>query len=239
MCWSRLTTLCVLVVFRRRCRWVGSQRGRRSVRAAEHRRQARDAEREAADQHCAALQRLLAGHAMGHDDHPAVSRAPAGRPRPLEHRVERRLARCAGEDERQPGEHEHDVRAEEVRVGVPARGQEQDEVQGQAERRRQPRIEPEQHEQPDRDLGQRHSNAGRAGERLREPANQEPARSVQREPVKLRADPGRRSRVQEARVGELLPAPVDEGRPEEHTQRNESGGWVDALGHAADANRPT
>jgi hypothetical protein len=122
---------------------------------------------------------------------------------------------------------------------VPARRQEQDQVEGKPERRRDPRLESKQDEQPDGDLGEGDSHAGRARERFREPADQEPPGCARGEPVQLRADPGRRSRVQEARVGELLPSRVDKRRAEEQAEREEGGGGIEAREHGPDANQRT
>src|SRR5262249_41686913 len=50
--------------------------------------------------------------------------------------LQRRLPRGPRDHERQPGEHEHDVRAQEVGMRVPAVGEEEQRVQGQAGPRR-------------------------------------------------------------------------------------------------------
>ena len=145
-----------------------------------------------------------------------AGRRPAAARRDLVERVvERRLSGRAGEHERKPGEHEHDVRAEEVGVGLPAVGEEEQQVQRQPDAGGGTRREPADHEQSDHDLDERHRDAGELRLRNGERAEHETAGRPVREGAQLGADVGRGERVQETRVTQLLKAGVDERHAEE------------------------
>ena len=99
--------------------------------------------------------------------------------------VERRLTRGAGQHEGQPGEYEDDVRAEEVGVRVPARGQKQDQVESKPDGGRRPGHQSQQHEQTDSDLDQCHADAGEDGKVQRRRPEQKAARASRGEGVEL------------------------------------------------------
>ena len=134
---------------------------------------------------------------------------------PLEQRRERRLAGGPHEGERQPREHEHDVRAEEVRIRMPAVGQEQHQVEQEADDGRRAREEPGRDEQADCDLHQRDAHSGQARVRDRERAQQKAAGSAVGEPAQLRTDVGRGAGMQKAGIAQLLDAAIDERQAEE------------------------
>jgi hypothetical protein len=95
--------------------------------------------------------------------------------------VERGLTGGAREHEGQPCEHEHDVRAQEVRIGVPAVGQKQQQVQEQPHRGRRAREQSAQHEQANRDLDQRNADAGQSRRGKRQQPQDEASRCAVRE----------------------------------------------------------
>ena len=226
-----------LVAGGRRCGALRSQRGRRVVGAAEQRRQACDAQRQAADQRRPALQRLLAGHRV-RDHHPAVACAAAGCPRSLEHRVQRRLPCRAGQNEGQPREHEHDVRPRKYGYVC------------QLAVRNRTRLSARPSEAASRVWNPSRTStpiAISASATPRRPGSGTARRTSGREsrrafPRRTRGAASRsRSPIQGAgsRFGELLPARVDERCAEEQAKRDEGRCGVDAPGHAPDATHLT
>jgi hypothetical protein len=108
---------------------------------------------------------------------------------------------------------------------VPARREEEHEVEGEAGGCREAGEEPEQHQDSDRDLHQRDGDAGELG--VGQGGLQERAarRSVGKA-VQLRPDVGRSLRVQEAGIAELLDPRVHEGPAEEQPERQQRCGRI-------------
>ncbi len=133
-------------------------------------------------------------------------------------RVQGQHAPRAGDDQRDPGEEEDDVRAGVVRRGVEAHRQEERQGEDCATGGRHPRPQAEQRAQTDGQLGQGDDDADGHSE----------AEEVSEERVQ-RADPDGRDqlrlnarwarRVQKVRVGQLLEPCEAEGEAEERPQR--------------------
>ena len=157
--------------------------------------------------------RVSSGCRAAGDVRPARGRPVGGHP--LQQRRQRRLPGGAHQGERQPREHEDDVRAQEIWIGVPAVGQEQHEVEQQSGDGRRTGEQPGGDEQPDGDLHQRDAHSGETRVGDGEGAQEKAAGSVMGEPAQLRADVGRGAGVQKARIAQLLDAAVDEGEAEE------------------------
>ena len=141
--------------------------------------------------------------------------------------IQRRLALGARNDEGQPREHEHDVRPEEVRGGVPARRQEQQQVERQATDCGPPGHEAEERQQSDRDLDDRDAYARDEGVGDRKGRQDESAGRAVGEADELGPDVGRCARVQESGVAQLLDARIDEGDAQEQPERKQRQAWLD------------
>ena len=134
-----------------------------------------------------------------------------------DHRIEGQHATRTGQEERDPGEQEDDVRPGVIGRGVEAHRQEEGEGQHHAACRGHPRPEPEECSQADSQLRQRNDHADGHGE-----AEEVPEQRVQR------ADPGggdqlgldarRAVGVEEVRVGQLLQSGEAERESQERPQ---------------------
>ncbi len=164
---------------------------------------------------------VVAAHLLdlleGDRDHRGRSELVLRRHSRGDHRVEGQHAPRAGDDQRDPGEEEHDVGPRVVRRGVEAHREEEHEGEQGATGGGDPRPEAKQRAQPDGQLGHGNEDADGHGE-----AEEVPEERVQR------ADPDRRDqlslnarwarRVEEVRVGQLLQTREAEGEAEERPQ---------------------
>ena len=119
--------------------------------------------------------------------------------------------------ERQPHHAVRRVRAEEERMDVPGRRQEQRQVDQEAHHRGEHHEGTRQHGQPHGDLGEGDRHA-REHRRVPEHAEQRPRGGTRREPAELGADEVRTPLAQEVRIEELLRAGEHERAAEERPQ---------------------
>jgi hypothetical protein len=129
---------------------------------------------------------------------------------------------CAGAGDRQgkPADIPDDIRAHEVGVGMPARGEKEAEVEHEAADRGKSGKEPDENKCSDTELGENGQCANDLRV-LRDTQEKEANGRSPAHPQYLSADVGTGSRPEEARVGELLNAGIDERYAQKDSERQD------------------